>query len=449
MNKKIMTVVLLTATLVLFLSSGTEAALNDLEGREIGLVCTGVPRGSVELRERIAEVEARYNFDFKINRVSLENQVEEIIAALEEGRQDYSIVQLLSSYSFELLVEDQILHPLDEYIGDYYQQLPPQLQPVEDAAVIEGLTYAVPTVGADYSGYPFSNGFVVFWNREMFAEHNLPCLYELQEYDNWTWEMMMELARELTADTTGDGEIDRFGLGGYIGYPSFNIYLMSTFGAPIMEIDRQGDPVFTLDDPRTVDAFEQLYRLFNEEPAVATYEDIGSLTSAYLRGDLAMLIYPLHHLENIYEDTGLAYLPRGDYRQDYVVPVLQVELAGVPITEPDPGVVVQIHDEIFAMENVEQVVASRARDIAPDEESLELYKEMSASWEIDPMMRVLSEVVGRDVDEEAAERFNTVEQELDNFMESLMFAEIRFEDVEGYLTDLNTRLNQALAAALE
>ena len=48
----------------------------------------------------------------------------------------------------------------------------------------------------------------------MFKEAGLPSLYDLIESGEWTWEKMREIAAALVADTDGDGQIDRYGVGG-------------------------------------------------------------------------------------------------------------------------------------------------------------------------------------------------------------------------------------------
>ena len=63
--------------------------------------------------------------------------------------------------------------------------------------------YGLYTYGFDASGYYTDIGWGVFFNKEYFEEHSLPDVYQLARDGQWTWDKMIEVAKQATITTGG------------------------------------------------------------------------------------------------------------------------------------------------------------------------------------------------------------------------------------------------------
>ena len=97
----------------------------------------------------------------------------------------------------------------------------------------------------------------VFWNMELFEELGLPNLQELYEAGEWTYDAMKEIALQITADTDGDGETDRFGVSARWGYEDWALmtrWIWTNGGELAREVD--GRVVFALDSDEAIEALD-------------------------------------------------------------------------------------------------------------------------------------------------------------------------------------------------
>jgi len=62
-----------------------------------------------------------------------------------------------------------------------------------------------------------TNTYPLAFNIQMLEANNLEDPRELYKRGEWTWDKFIEYCRILTQDTDGDGQIDQYGFGGYIG----------------------------------------------------------------------------------------------------------------------------------------------------------------------------------------------------------------------------------------
>lgn len=106
---------------------------------------------------------------------------------------------LLNSGNFELFASQGLLLPLDRYADadsrfDADEYLPASIE----GSSLQGVLYGLP--------YDVSNH-LPYYNRQMFQESGLA------DPVDWTWDELIDMAKTLTRDFDGDGNIDVYGLG--------------------------------------------------------------------------------------------------------------------------------------------------------------------------------------------------------------------------------------------
>jgi len=101
-------------------------------------------------------------------------------------------------------------------------------------------------------------GMILGVNLDIINAVGAPNPVDLYNAGQWNWEAMLNIMRLATADTTGDGTIDRFGLGGHPTYVLRNL-IGANDGILVTE-----DLNFGVDHPNTIEAFEFFDQIFAE-----------------------------------------------------------------------------------------------------------------------------------------------------------------------------------------
>lgn len=133
----------------------------------------------------------------------------------------------------------------------------------------------------------------VYYNKALFDEEGIP-----YPTSDWTYEDMFEIARKLTKDTDGDGEIDRYGL----SYGS-NItegwlpFITANGGAPLDETRTKS--MFL--DPKTIEGLAK-FAIPQQEGFAPTLEwsrAQGGGTAAFYTGKQAMMMTLSSHIAGL------------------------------------------------------------------------------------------------------------------------------------------------------
>jgi len=214
MSKRLFGVLSVVVCLVL-LSSGMAFAIEyDFGGRTVvfaGQNLTPPPEGS-QAYDNWKAAEEQFNVKIEFRKVDQGQIVDTIMAAVLADNPTIDIVQTASN-SYAPLVARGALRPVGHLLPDeYWESIPEPLQGrvgFKESRTILGECYGLPMSFGDYIMVH-----VIAWNKDMFKEAGLPSLYDLIESGEWTWEKMREIAAALVADTDGDGQIDRYGVGG-------------------------------------------------------------------------------------------------------------------------------------------------------------------------------------------------------------------------------------------
>lgn len=215
MNKKLFGVVTLLACFVIVAGSSLAmAAEYDFGGRTVVFAGHNMtpPAEGTPAYDSWKAAEEAFNVKIEFMKVDHGQITGTMMAAVLAGDPTIDVIQT-NSGSYATLVARGALRPIGDLLpAEYWESIPAPLQGrtgFRESRSILGECYALPMNFGDYI-----NVMVIVWNKDMFEAEGLPNLYELVESGEWTWDKFRELAAKLTADTDGDGQIDRYGVSG-------------------------------------------------------------------------------------------------------------------------------------------------------------------------------------------------------------------------------------------
>jgi multiple sugar transport system substrate-binding protein len=110
---------------------------------------------------------------------------------------------------------------------------------------------------------------VVYYNRDLFRDAGVA-----EPEAGWTWDEMVQRALQLTEDTDGDGNVDRYGLGVEPSIIRIAPFVWSN-GGEIVD-DEDAPTRFTLDTPEALDAMTKFFSLRQLHLVVPTEQEIES-----------------------------------------------------------------------------------------------------------------------------------------------------------------------------
>ncbi|WP_314001373.1 extracellular solute-binding protein [uncultured Paenibacillus sp.] len=183
----------------------------------------GNPNAYDAVWETIPQFEAAYGGKVTVIAVPWGDQKPTLISMVNAG--DQVDVAQANDQNFPVYPLKKIVQPIDPYIdlSDSFW----------NSAVTKTFTFGGKSYAAGTSAAPI----VIYYNKTLFANNGVKTPSEYYAEGNWTWDSFREVAKELTADTDGDGKNDQFGFGWWdAGYP---LYVASN-GKTIMSFNDDG-----------------------------------------------------------------------------------------------------------------------------------------------------------------------------------------------------------------
>lgn len=147
---------------------------------------------------------------------------------------------------------------------------------------------------------------IVIYNKSLMEEEGIKeedQPYALWKAGKWDWNHMAALARKLTKDTSGNGIIDRWGLG---NWQTRNFAYMN--GVTFTEMDEHGNGKLNFDDPRLTEALAFLEKAKSE----GWYQQDNNICQYGIQNrKLAMYMEREYFPVNIYTrtDDEICYVP--------------------------------------------------------------------------------------------------------------------------------------------
>lgn len=294
------------------------------------------------------------------------------------------------------LVAQGLVEPLSDHLDQaYYDAFPPSFRPTPETTDFMGETYAFQA--KNYTLHPWS----VIFNKDMFEREGLPSPYDLQESGEWTFETVLDLSQRLTRDTTGDGEIDQYGITG------FRWYFLPLLNDGNLARYEDGRWKATLNEPQVVEAIDYKQEIL--EDGTGNFGQ-GTAGMTFIWADAVAYDW----FRDMDEDFGIVLPPMGPSADDYVSHSAGVHLGYIPIGNEDPRAVIEVVSALWkltepymdvSLEEWEDNLWRERALLLRDRESMENWKWLMRNvqpldyWRIIEMIGFNDEVINPVVDQ--------------------------------------------------
>ncbi|HHX01963.1 MAG TPA: extracellular solute-binding protein [Firmicutes bacterium] len=285
----------------------------------------------------IEQVERDFNVKIEFQQVlTWGGRVDEIMASVMAGDPAGDIVYF---YTTDTHLLAEALRPVDVLDESYWAGLT-GYHADKSLYSYQGVPYAVPVGGNYHYGNDLASAQILLWNVDFFEENGLENPYELMLAGEWTWDKFLEICKQATADTDGDGQIDQWGVQGWDPMMLAQIFAFTNNGS-FVTIDDNGKAVFTGNTEPVLEALNFVHDL-NYVHRVMYPETIGPWDHAnpFYEGRVAFFVQEFQRLRvNIPHrqfEQGVVFLPKGPRAEEYVVPNWANGIAGFPVGGDKP-----------------------------------------------------------------------------------------------------------------
>lgn len=341
----------------------------DFGGRTVTIFAWGGPpdhlfREGGDYAGRIEEAEEKFNMNLEFDFIEGGDYAsgEGLITRLLAGDSTHDIWMQQQRW-FWPIVHHGIFYPVSEVLSpEYYEALPA----LPRTAAKEGFTYRGETYGFGVEHGAIHPIVVTMYNKDLFEREGLPDLYDIYKAGDWTWDKLTEIGTQVIRDTTGDGEIDQWGIVGQIRSPTMAVILGSTNQANPTTIDKDGQVKFAFNEEPALETLHQLYNWMYVDGIVGSSQRI----IPFSHGEAALEIGGFHIVDRVNaimeEDFGVVPLPMGPRETEYRYHNTALISWVLPANAENPEGLVKVLDFMWRKEEYDErlqhYIEARVRD---------------------------------------------------------------------------------------
>ena len=313
----------------------------DLGGRVIRIAnhWDMTPTGGTELSDqfvqRHADIEEKYNITIEYVEVTWDEKIPTLTNSILANEPFADLVSITSDQA-SALVQEEYLIPINDLTDMNTINLSDTL--IDIGTIGEDL-YMLNQVVNQSGG--------LFYNKTMFDQAGLDDPYDLYQAGEWTWDAMLEAAKELTAGEQYGLGSDGHGLARWLVFSNeADILNMETFEVGI-------------DSPEALEAYEFFASLYHEHNVIKpndgdNYGDPKRFFNEGLVGMVDGYSWEMDGRSDLPFEWGYVMYPKGPNASDHMVPVRGVEGMVIPVGVEDPEMVFQIWEDLQSWDIVEQ-----------------------------------------------------------------------------------------------
>ncbi|MCL2815313.1 MAG: ABC transporter substrate-binding protein [Oscillospiraceae bacterium] len=203
-------------------------------------------------------VESRFDLVFDCNILGSFNDTEgELKKSVLAGDNTYDYVVIHDRFALNLATEGRFFYTINE-LPHIDLDKPYWDKDMQKQLTIGNTLYF--TYGANMlSVYGFTS--VLVFNKDMVRDNGIENIYDLVRQGKWTFDKLFEMARKVTADTNGDGQMtieDRWGIIAASNW--FFPAMWYSEQIPLIAKDANDEPYFNVPgNQRLFDVFDSLY----------------------------------------------------------------------------------------------------------------------------------------------------------------------------------------------
>lgn len=338
----------------------------------------GVSVGTDNLIERIAEVEAKYNVkivyknckDDQIGGNYFELAVQGMLSGESLGDILYCRTGDYVAWKNAGVLQDlsQFDHVLD--LGNTTKWSELTLKNTSENGAVYGL-----------KTNPLSMYTFITFNKRLFDEAGVAYPYEYIADDNWNFNTLAEVAKQLTLDKDGDGTIDQYGFTAY-NQAAVGHCMIIANGGQIIEEDADGFPLFVADQPKTMEALNIFHNWYNVENFCVPLTEGGewdAQVKLFEQAEVAMMVSSEwmlgRYYNNLPDEFGVALFPQGPSAEGkYMAQHGKLDFMVMPVTtDKDQEAIARVYSalmEPFGDDPLETYIEGHEEKLY-DDESLE------------------------------------------------------------------------------
>lgn len=294
--------------------------------------------------ENLKRVEQKYNCKIEFVNTPWDQLSAQLTTSVMAGQPYADVVYLPAQFSITAVANDLLL-PLSEvtspnsdvYTDKVAVQMPGKMLGQE--------------VGINAVGVPV-NGVLMGYNKTMMKELGLQDPQELYKADpkSWTWDKFLEYAKAATKDTNADGVMDTYGVSGFVNNIVQNL-VIANGGTMFDDVNK----VQTLDDPKTMEAFEFSNKIYNVDKVVKIAQGDLWNWDANFNGykDGTSLMFPAYSWmlgdakTTLAFDYGVVPFPVGPQGTPDATYGSSYDMFSIPKGTQDPQKVYQVLEELL------------------------------------------------------------------------------------------------------
>ena len=291
---------------------------------------------------RNAEVEERLNVKIKCLEIADWGQVLGAVQkSVTAGDDAYDIAVEGSHASYVNLISSNMLYDT----GDLkYMDLS---QPYYTKSSYE--TYEIDGHRYLFSGaytYPLFSGVYWLFNKDMWAEYDLPDAYQTVRDGKWTFDTALAYIKGTYRDVNGDSKADIGDKYGFSTGPAMLNYMYLGMGMKGVILGENGF-IYDYEDERAADVVTKIIDWRN---AADAYYDSSKQWDNFFGGNSLMLLYgsSLSKLRDLEFDFGFLPMPKYDEAQKEYASYMCGGLVCIPTTISDPDCVGATVEALFS-----------------------------------------------------------------------------------------------------
>lgn len=318
----------------------------DLGGRTIKVVSWwdmggafgGDNPDNIQMGENLEALKQKHNFDMEFIAIDFGEYQERVVASLMAGEPLGDIVRMGRRYMIPTLVQQDLFWPVDEYVANENVFTK---RATDNYSQFEGRGYGFTEQANLITG--------IFYNRTLMNNLGIKNLQDYVNTDTWNWDTFIEVAKSANRDTNNDGELDVWGLAG----DSLLDQAMAANSTDLVKGDQEN-----LEDPRTLEAFNFIYRLATEEVARPTEGgDWTEPRAFFVQGNTLMYAGADYEADGLIGDMpdfdiGFIPFPMGPSASTYHAVEPDVQFLTIPRASADPDKLLYIWEKIHDIDSI-------------------------------------------------------------------------------------------------
>ena len=324
-----------------------------------------------EYAGRLEEAKEKFNIgDIEYLHVAWGDTQDLMMSRLLSGESNYDMWMLPHRDVWPLITQGAF-YPINEILPEeYFANMPSDVRGITETLSYDGEIYHT-GLGEDH----YMTIVYLLWNKDIFDREGLTPLDELYREGNLTWDEIENIAGQATRDTTGDGEIDQWGLGDFdaLSWISSNDVFPTA-------VDEDGYRYFNYDSEEALYALNRLKGWDEEGYFGASWE-----RQEFRDGYIAMEIHEIWQFEEtmqeLEDDWGAVPMPRGPHADEHVFFANNLDGFYVPANADYPEGMIALHNFLYpASEYQDEQREDYRLENSPDQLTYEVMARAEDEW---------------------------------------------------------------------